>query len=101
MAQKDLGWGTQEDNHMLTLSGKVPNVQIFTKKMNEFGIQVRPFYPSLSTASYLNIQDRESTPNAVFWHSHGVSLPSGPHLTDSQINRVIEVLHLVDPNLCE
>lgn len=80
---------------------KVPNVQIFTKKMNEFGIQVRPFYPSLSTASYLNIQDRESTPNAVFWHSHGVSLPSGPHLTDSQINRVIEVLHLVDPNLCE
>lgn len=78
---------------------KVPDAKTFTNKMIEYGVQVRPFYPSLSTASYLNIQNRDATPNATYWHKHGVSLPSGPNLTNSQVNKVIEVLSKVDSSL--
>jgi perosamine synthetase len=78
---------------------KVPDAKTFTNKMAEYGVQVRPFYPSLSTASYLNIQNRDATPNAAYWHKHGVSLPSGPNLTNSQVSKVIEVLSKVDSSL--
>ncbi len=54
------------------------------------GIQTRQFYPPISTAKYLRIENRNETPNADYWFNHGLILPSGPALRVDQLDFVIE-----------
>ncbi len=78
---------------------EVTNLKVFQELMQINSIQVRPFYPSISTARYLNILNRNQTPNAEHWHLHGVSLPSGPNISDMQIKKVIQALCDIDGKL--
>lgn len=54
------------------------------------GIQTRPFYPDLHTASYF--KDRLQYPNSEKFASQGLFLPSGPDQSLDNIDRVLEEL---------
>jgi len=58
--------------------------------LNDFGIETRIFYPDVDKADYL----RRSThnPNSERFGRDGLYLPSGPSLTDAQIDSVIEAI---------
>lgn len=62
--------------------------------MTSHGVEVRPFYPSLSSAPYLRSENEYMpTPNADRWGREGIYLPSGPGISDSQILKVCELLN--------
>lgn len=64
-------------------------------KLKQYGIQSRQFYPSIATAKYLKVLNRNEITNAHYWHKNGLILPSGPSLTDDQIEHISDVLHQV------
>jgi len=91
------------DLRLLTLDknkGEVgPYFDIYTKKakiviakLKHYGIQSRQFYPSIATAKYLKVLNRKEIKNAHHWHKSGVILPSGPSLTDDQIEYISNIL---------
>jgi len=95
--------GGLSDLRILTLDknkGEVgPYFDMYTKrastvitKLKQYGIQSRQFYPSIATAKYLKVLNRNEIKNAHFWHKCGLILPSGPSLTDSQIEYISNVL---------
>lgn len=61
------------------------------KKLLENGIDSRPAYPDLHTATYLTQPHREF-PNSKKFCQEGLFLPSGPDQTDQDISRVIDVI---------
>jgi perosamine synthetase len=65
------------------------------------GIGCRRFYPSLSEAKYLRINNIHEISNAKDWHQHGVILPSGPDLTQNQLKKVVDSLvhYFIELNL--
>ena len=58
--------------------------------LNEFGIETRTFYPDVDRADYLSGNTR--SPNSEKFGRDGLYLPSGPSLTDTQIDSVLEAL---------
>lgn len=58
--------------------------------LNEFGIETRAFYPDVDKADYLSGNTR--SPNSEKFGRDGLYLPSGPSLTDTQIDSVLEAL---------
>ncbi len=52
------------------------------------GVEIRPFYPSISKALYL--RGIGATPNANMFAKQGIYLPSGPAITDEQIDYVCD-----------
>lgn len=52
------------------------------------GVEMRPFYPSVSKATHLG--GAGATPNADRFSRHGVYLPSGPAITDEQVEYVCD-----------
>ena len=64
-----------------------PNLVSFLQSKS---IETRPFYPDLNTASYWT-SNQDCTNSKVF-SSNGLYLPSGPSLSDSQINKVTSTI---------
>jgi dTDP-4-amino-4,6-dideoxygalactose transaminase len=62
----------------------------FVRHLKEQEIDARPFYPQISSAKYL--AGTGETPNAAKFASHGVYLPSGPAISDAQIDHVSNVI---------
>lgn len=60
----------------------------FIQHLKEGGIEARPFYPSITQARYLN--GKGDAPNSKRFAQTGVYLPSGPALTNEQINKVTQ-----------
>jgi dTDP-4-amino-4,6-dideoxygalactose transaminase len=63
----------------------------FISYMQSHHVDVRPFYPAISTALYLN--GLGDTPNASRFASNGVYLPSGPAITLEQIKYVCDLIN--------
>ena len=80
-------------------SGEVPiYVEVLCKERDRFisffaekGIQVRPFYPGLDMASYL--QNNGNFPNADKFSNQGIFLPSGPSQSLENVDKVIEAMN--------
>jgi dTDP-4-amino-4,6-dideoxygalactose transaminase len=78
--------------------GEVPlYIQVLCKERNRLiarlqdeGIQARPFYPSLHHARYLDNPD--GFPNSELFGKEGVTLPSGPAQSVENVHSVLEVL---------
>lgn len=60
------------------------------------GIEVRPFYPGMSTASYWR---RKTPPCADSLSTTGLWLPSGPSLSDANIKFVCDMVRAFDESL--
>jgi dTDP-4-amino-4,6-dideoxygalactose transaminase len=60
--------------------------------MKKLGVECRRFYPSIASANYLNVSNRDEIVNAVKWHEHGIVFPSGPELTLNQLTQVTETV---------
>jgi dTDP-4-amino-4,6-dideoxygalactose transaminase len=58
--------------------------------LEKLGVETRTFYPDLDKAEYLSNNTRN--PNSERFGRDGIYLPSGPSLTDSQIDSVIEAI---------
>jgi dTDP-4-amino-4,6-dideoxygalactose transaminase len=56
------------------------------KYLQNLGIDIRPFYPEISSALYLS--GSGTTPNATKFAANGLYLPSGPEITNIQIDFV-------------
>jgi len=76
-------------------SGEVgPYIEVLAKNRDgliEFlkrrGIETRTFYPDLDTAPYWEFDDR--LVNSRIFGREGLYLPSGPSISDEQIERVV------------
>ena len=55
-----------------------------------FGIELRPFYPSITTAPYLSVEGECKIAKKL--SNRGLYLPSGPAVKDREIREVCEVL---------
>ena len=62
----------------------------FLAYMQSNDVDIRPFYPAISTASHLN--GFGVTPNACRYAESGVYLPSGPAITREQIEHVCDLI---------
>jgi perosamine synthetase len=65
--------------------------------LGDRGIQTRPFYPDLNLAPYF-----ESTvrfPRSEVFGTQGVFLPSGPEQPLTNVDRVVEALHIFKRNI--
>jgi len=58
--------------------------------LNNFGVETRIFYPNVDKADYLNQNSKNS--NSEKFDQDGLYLPSGPSLTDEQVDFVIDAL---------
>ena len=58
--------------------------------LEKLGVETRTFYPDLDKADYLSKNTRN--PNSERFGRDGLYLPSGPSLTDAQIDSVIEAI---------
>ena len=58
--------------------------------LNKRDIGARRAFPAITTAHYLDLKNIEPTPNAISWSEEVLYLPSGPALTDNQVDRVID-----------
>jgi dTDP-4-amino-4,6-dideoxygalactose transaminase len=58
--------------------------------LQRFNIDVRPFYPQISSALYLS--GLGTTPNATRFATNGLYLPSGPEITDIQVDFVCSTI---------
>ena len=78
-------------------SGEVPvyneflveNREIWIDRLENKGIETRPFYPDINNASYLGSK-RNYCPNSLRFNNKGIYLPSGPAQTHESINQVIK-----------
>jgi perosamine synthetase len=69
----------------------VPDREFWIKKLQEFEIESRPFYPNINTAEYLSINDCHF-PNSQHFAEKGIYLPSGPGQEPDNIKRCIETI---------
>ena len=69
----------------------VQDREIWIKKLQEFGIESRPFYPNINTAEYLSINDYHF-PNSQPFAEKGIYLPSGPGQEPDNIKLCIETI---------
>ena len=58
--------------------------------LNDFGVETRIFYPDVDQAGYLS-RNSENSRSEKFGQD-GLYLPSGPSLTDEQVDFVIDAL---------
>ncbi|MFA6189469.1 MAG: DegT/DnrJ/EryC1/StrS family aminotransferase [Sulfuricurvum sp.] len=63
----------------------------FIRKLEEKGIETRPFYPNMNDAIYFK-QQSLSFPNSLKYGSNGVYLPSGPNQPLENIEYVIKTI---------
>lgn len=63
----------------------------FVRHMDGAGIETRAFYPNVDDAPY--VERIAKSPNSDVFARHGVYLPSGPALTDAEIDRVVCEMH--------
>lgn len=63
--------------------------------LKDVGVESRRYYPPIVSANYLRIENRSEIVNAIFWHEHGLVLPSGPNLSTNQLDYVTEVTRKV------
>lgn len=68
------------------------------KFLSENDIQVRPFYPDLNDAKYLNSSGRFL--NSENFGQQGVFLPCGPDQPLENIDRTLEILHKFQQTIC-
>ena len=61
------------------------------KRLDQIGIETRPFYPDIDKASYFK-QDGRDFPNSRKYESNGIYLPSGPAQPLENVDRVIKTL---------
>jgi dTDP-4-amino-4,6-dideoxygalactose transaminase len=78
------------------IDSRVEDVENLKNFLYEFGIETKRFYPSVSTAHYLRIENRNEIINAHEWFNHGLILPSGPALKESQLDQLVEKLNDFD-----
>ena len=79
----------------LQRAGEVgPYIEVLTKERDRLvtflrlrGIETRAFYPDLDAAPYWNFDGRLI--NSRVFGREGLYLPSGPSITDEQIERVL------------
>lgn len=64
--------------------------QALIEHLTNFGIETRTFYPDLDNAEYLN--QIGGNVNSKKFSREGLCLPSGPSLTDAQVDFVIKAL---------
>ena len=64
--------------------------QALMEHLTNFGIETRTFYPDLDNAEYLN--QIGGNVNSKKFSREGLYLPSGPSLTDAQVDFVIKAL---------
>ena len=62
----------------------------FINYLAQKGIQTRPFYPNIGSASYIDSDD--NYPNSNKFSNQGVYLPSGPGQTERNIDTVINTI---------
>lgn len=66
--------------------------QILLQWLSENGVEARPFYPSISSAKYINTSECRTT-NSELWGNHGLYLPSGPGISDEEIRAVCQLIN--------
>ena len=70
---------------------QVSSPKLVREKLSECGIDSRPvFFPLHRSPAFETVGDFEQTEH--IW-KHGICLPTGPHVTDEQITKIIEVVH--------
>jgi dTDP-4-amino-4,6-dideoxygalactose transaminase len=65
-----------------------PDRAALSSFLMEKGIETRSFYPDMDTAPYWKVG--ESLDNSRVFGREGLYLPSGPSLTDDEVDRVLE-----------
>ena len=65
--------------------------------LSSHGIQTRPFYPDLNSATYL--ENYGEFPNSKVFGDKGLFLPCGPDQSLENVEKVIETLKKFDTNL--
>jgi dTDP-4-amino-4,6-dideoxygalactose transaminase len=68
-----------------------PSRKELMDKLRRNQIESRAFYPDLNTAKYFN--DNSNYPNSFKLSQKGLYLASGPTITNTQIQRVIDVIN--------
>jgi dTDP-4-amino-4,6-dideoxygalactose transaminase len=71
---------------------KVTNLLSLKNFLLNNGIETKRYYPSITTANYLKIQNRKEILNAHYWYQHGLIFPSGPSLNSPQLDYILEKL---------
>ena len=71
----------------------VDNRKNLIRDLNSKGIDIRPFYPDLDHASYMN-QGLIDFPNSRKFGEKGIYLPSGPAQKEEDLDLVIEALQI-------
>ena len=61
------------------------------RRLEEKGIEVRPFYPDIDKAPYL-LKQKQEFPNSRRYGIEGIYLPSGPKQSNSNIKTVIKTI---------
>ena len=69
----------------------VDNRQEWIEQLLVDGVETRPFYPNLNTASYLS-NDTNIYLNSEKFDKKGIYLPSGPDLLLSDVERVVNII---------
>jgi len=80
----------------------VENRATWVKELADRGIETREFYPQLRVANYWRPPSRpysSTFENSDKFATMGLYLPSGPSLTDPQIDRTLAALHEVSRKL--
>ena len=70
----------------------VENREHWITQLSVNSIELRPFYPNINTASYLN-QTTERYLNSEPYEKNGIYLPSGPDQSLDNAGKVIDVIH--------
>lgn len=63
---------------------------VLMKKLKRNGIESRAFYPNLNLAHYM--KSSQNFINSIRFNQDGLYLPSGPALTNNQIDKVLTVM---------
>ena len=72
------------------IEGLCEDRQALIEHLSNFGIETRTFYPDLDNADYLN--QNGGNVNSKKFGLEGLYLPSGPSLTDAQVDFVIKAV---------
>jgi perosamine synthetase len=67
----------------------VENRKIWIKKLEDFSVETRAFYPNINAASYLG-QTKERFINSEIFAKNGITLPSGPNQEISSVKESIK-----------
>ena len=69
----------------------VENREIWTEQLADSGIEIRPFYPAINSAHYLQ-QTKERYINSELFSNNGIYLPSGPGQKISSIKESVKTI---------